>query len=194
MKEHLSQLTNNKHDNRFLQSVYTKYKNFEYRILGEFNTRQEAYTYEQQLLIEFFKEPFYTMLNAKAIGGDGASSKKPENRKKTSERMKASNPMSSSQTRIKLSEIKKEAWAAGVYSDRVAHSTESFKKQSESLKKFYASNPKNQSGANNPCAKAILNTETGEVYDTGVEAAKALGLKPAWISTLAKRGVKLKFV
>lgn len=67
-------------------------------------------------------------------------------------------------------------------------------KRSESLKKYYKENPKNQTGANNPNAKKLLNVLTGEVYVTGRDAGKALGLKSARISALAKEGKKLRFI
>ena len=66
---HCILLTKNKHYNKFIQRVYNKYKSISIDILFEFESREEAYKKEQELLIEFYKKPFYMMCHPKAIGG-----------------------------------------------------------------------------------------------------------------------------
>lgn len=52
-----------------MQRVYNKYRTFEIVKLYEFSTREEAYKKEQELLDEFYKQPYYTMEFPMATGG-----------------------------------------------------------------------------------------------------------------------------
>lgn len=69
MKNHLNALKENRHWNSYMQSVYNKHQSFEYEILFSFDTREEAYAKEQELLDLYFNKEGYTMLHPKAIGG-----------------------------------------------------------------------------------------------------------------------------
>lgn len=67
IKEHLKALEQNCHSNSFMQNVYNKYGNFNYRVLSYHNTREEAYIEEQKLLDEYFGKDGYMMQNPKAV-------------------------------------------------------------------------------------------------------------------------------
>ena len=66
---HLNLLTQNKHYNKYLQRVYNKYKTATFAILYEFETREEAYQKEQELLNLYFRQPGYVMESKFATGG-----------------------------------------------------------------------------------------------------------------------------
>lgn len=197
MSEHLGKLKAGKHYNNFIQKVYDKYASFNYRVLNSFFTREEAYQYEQMLLSEFYGAEGYTMLSNHATGfmsGDDHPNKAETFRKNQSQRMIQNNPMKDPYTaqkqRVSLKEYKK----VNPQNLDYLRTEGVLKKKSDSMKRYLKNNPKNQVGANNPNAKKILNVKTGEVYATGREACKALGYKAAWVSALAKKGVKLKFI
>ena len=197
MSEHLNFLEKKKHANVFMQNVYNKYKTFSYKILKSFKTREEAYFYEQNLLTECFKKPGYLMMSNVASGfptGDANPNKQNENRKNQSKRMVLNNPMKDPTVAKKKGETNSRQWKEDPKDISYLYAEDVCKKRRESLKKYYKENPKNQTGVNNPNAKKILNVKTGEIYNTGREAAAALGFKSAWISALARRGTKLRFI
>ena len=68
MSCHKSTLLKNKHWNSTMQNVWNKYQMFEYNILSEWSTREEAYKEEQRLLDLYFKKPFYMMQSPSAFG------------------------------------------------------------------------------------------------------------------------------
>jgi len=197
MSEHLNALKNNKHKNKFMQSVYNRYNSFSCFTLKTFMCREQAYNYEQQLLIKYYKQPDYLMLSNAAIGfpvGDAHPNKKIKFRNEQSKRMSLNNPMKNPTAVQKKIETNKRLWKENPKDISHLRSEEVCKKRQESLKEYYRKNPKNQIGANNPNAKKILNIQTGEIYQTGKEAGKALGVKSARISALVKEGKKLKFI
>jgi hypothetical protein len=197
MSEHLNLLKKEAHDNSFMQNVYNKYKTFSYTVLQCFLTREDAYGYEQQLLNEYYCKPGYLMMSNHATGfmsGDSHPNKSSAFRKAQSFRMKSNNPM-----RDLVSVAKKVATLKAYRLNNPQNldylrTDEVSKKRIDSLKQYYNNNPKNQKGINNPNAKKILNVQTGEIYNTGRDAAVSLGLKPSWVSTLAKKGIKLRFI
>lgn len=197
MAEHLNALKKEKHKNKFMQNVYNKYKVFSYNVIKSFETREQAYSYEQQLLHECSGMPYYMMLSNNASGfgtGDFHPNKKLEFRKAQSKRLALNNPMKDPVVAKKKGETNKKLWNENPRDISYLYSETVCKKRSESLKEYYKENPKNQTGANNPNAKKLLNVLTGEVYATGRDAGKALGLKSARISALAKEGKKLRFI
>jgi len=197
MSEHLNSLEKEKHVNRLMQNVYNKYRSFSYKILQSFETREEAYFYEQELLNEYFCKPGYLMMSNYATGymsGESHPNKKDEARKKQSKRLTLNNPMKDPRVQKKKAEANRKKWQEDPKDISYLYTEEVCKKRRESLKKYYKENPKNQTGSNNSNAKKILNVETGEIYNTGKEAAIALGFKSAWISALARKGIKLRFI
>ena len=68
MAEHISKLRLNKHANRKMQNTYNKYKEFSYLILHEFDSREEAYKKEQELLDLNFGKKEYLMCSNVACG------------------------------------------------------------------------------------------------------------------------------
>jgi len=66
---HLNLLTQNKHYNKYLQRVYNKYKTATFTILYEYETREEAYKKEQELLDQYYRQPGYLMESKFAVGG-----------------------------------------------------------------------------------------------------------------------------
>lgn len=197
MVEHLNALKKSKHKNKFMQSTYNKYKTFSYSIIKTFHTREQAYNYEQQLLLEYSGMPYYLMLSNAATGfatGDFHPNKKLEFKKAQAKRLSLKNPMKDPVVAKRKGETNKKLWMENPRDISYLHSEDVCKKRKESLKRYYRENPKNQTGANNPNAKKLLNILTGEVYATGKEAGKALGLKSARISALAKEGKKLRFI
>jgi len=197
MSEHLNSLKKKSHANRFMQNAHSKYKSFSYKILRSFETREEAYSYEQELLNQYFRSPGYLMMSNHATGhmsGEFHPNKKSEARERQSKRLALNNPMKDPAVQRKKAETNKKKWQEDPRDISYLYTEEVCKKRNESLKKYYRKNPKNQTGSNNPNAKRILNVETGEIYSTGKEAASALGFKPAWISALARRGTKLRFI
>jgi predicted GIY-YIG superfamily endonuclease len=89
MVEHKSLLRLNKHHNKHMQNVYNKYKHFSYTILYEFDTREEAYSKEQELLNENYGKNNYLMCSNSAIGapyGDASHMKLDEYKKAASEK------------------------------------------------------------------------------------------------------------
>lgn len=197
MSEHLRALKKNKHPNRCMQGAYNKYKTFSYIILQSFLSRDAAYEYEQTLLSEYYCMPGYLMMSNKATGfpaGDAHPNKQVNRRQAASKRLALNNPMKDPIVREKKAATNKRLWQECPKEISYLRSEEVCKKRANSLKMYYAHNPKKQTGGDNPNAKKILNVETGEIYSTGRDAAVALGFKPAWISTLAKKGVKLMFI
>lgn len=68
-RDHLRLLVQQKHYNQYLQRVYNHYQDFKTVVLFEFESREEAYEKEQELLIQFYGKQYYTMLQKSAIGG-----------------------------------------------------------------------------------------------------------------------------
>jgi hypothetical protein len=66
---HLNLLTQNKHYNKYLQRVYNKYKTATFVTLYEYETREEAYQKEQELLDQYYRQPGYVMESKFATGG-----------------------------------------------------------------------------------------------------------------------------
>lgn len=197
MCEHLGMLKSGKHYNHFLQGAYNNYKVFNYQILKTFSTRDEAYFYEQELLNEFYGKEGYTMLSNHATGfmsGDSHPNKAKKFRDNQSQRMKQNNPMKDPKVVEKQKESLRNYRKDNPQNLDYLRTEDVLKKKSESMKLYCKLNPKDQTGANNPNAKKILNVQTGEIYETGREACRALGYKPSWISTLAKKGKKLRFI
>jgi len=197
MSEHLRQLKSGKHANLLMQGAYNKYALFDFTILKTFSTREEAYQYEQILLNELCRTKGYLMMSNHATGfmsGKSHPNKAVEFRSNQSQRMIQNNPMKDPQIVEKQKTSLREHRKVNPQNLDYLRTEEVLKKKSESMKRYLEENPKNQKGANNPNARRILNVETGEIYDTGREACKALGYKAAWISTLAKKGKKLKFI
>ncbi|MBM3611267.1 MAG: hypothetical protein FJX18_07110 [Alphaproteobacteria bacterium] len=197
MAEHLNALKKDKHKNEFMQNVYTKYQDFSYSILKAFETRKQAYDYEQQLLLEYSGKPYFLMLSNAATGfalGNFHPNKKLEFRKAQSKRLSLNNPMKDPATAKKKGDTSRKLWKENPKDISYLYTKEVCEKRKKSLKKYYSENPKNQVGANNPNAKKLLNVITGEIYATGKDAGKAFGLKSARISALAKEGKKLRFI
>lgn len=197
MSEHLNLLKKETHYNIFMQNAYNKYKTFSYTILKCFLAREDAYGYEQKLLNEYYRKPGYLMMSNHATGfmsGDFHPNKSLAVRKAHSFRMKTNNPMKDPQIVKKQKTSLREYRKVNPQNLDYLRTDEVLKKKSESMKRYLEENPKNQKGINNPNAKKILNVQTGEIYNTGRDAAVSLGLKPAWVSTLAKKGIKLRFI
>lgn len=197
MSEHLRALRKNKHFNRCMQGAYNKYKTFSYVVLQSFVCRVAAYEFEQRLLSEYYGMPGFLMMSNKATGfptGDAHPNKQQDRKDAMSRRLALNNPMKDPVVQRKKAESNKKLWQESPKDISYLRSDDVCRKRTNSLREYYVLNPKNQTGAYNPNAKKILNVETGEIYATGRDAATALGFKPAWISTLAKKGVKLRFI
>lgn len=180
-----------------MQGAYNKYESISYTILGEFETREEAYKYEQRLLDECYRTTGYLMMSNNATGymsGDFHPNKEDSFRKAQSNRMKINNPSLNPVSKAKQIQALKDYHKNNFVDNSHLQKEDVRKKRNQSLQQYYKKNPKQQTGSNNPNAKRILNVKTGIVYSTGKEACEALGYKAAWISTLAKRGEKLRFI
>jgi len=66
MYNHLYLLKKGNHANLKMQNRYNKYKDFSYTLLFEFESREDAYTKEQELLDLYFGKEEYLMCNPKA--------------------------------------------------------------------------------------------------------------------------------
>lgn len=88
MNTHLSYLRRNVHSNSTMQNVWNKYKSFEFKILSEHNTREEAYNAEQLLLDFNFKKDFYMMQNPLAQGTAKGRVSPMKGRKQSAEHIK----------------------------------------------------------------------------------------------------------
>jgi predicted GIY-YIG superfamily endonuclease len=109
MSEHLNSLEMKKHANRFMQNAHSKYKSFSYKILRSFETREEAYSYEQELLNQYFRSPGYLMMSNHATGhmsGEFHPNKKSEARERQSKRLALNNPMKDPAVQRKKAETK----------------------------------------------------------------------------------------
>lgn len=197
LSEHLSLLKNNKHSNKLMQGAYNKYKSLTYTVLQAFETRKEAYEHEQVLLDEYYRSSGYLMMSNKATGwmsGECHPNKRSEFKLAQSNRMKVNNPSLNATSKAKQINSLKEYYKNNFVDNSHLQNQEIREKRANSIRLYYKENPKQQTGSNNPNAKRIMNIETGEIYATGKDAAVALGYKAAWISTLAKKGKKLRFI
>jgi hypothetical protein len=197
LSEHSSLLKLGRHPNKLMQGAYNKYQSLMYTILGTFATREEAYKYEQVLLDQYYKTSGYLMMSNNATGymsGESHPNKKDGFRLAQSNRMKINNPSLNAVTKARQISSLKEYYKNNFVDNSHLQKQEIKEKRVKSIRQYYKENPKQQTGSDNPNAKKILNVETGEIYATGKEAAAALGYKAAWISTLAKRGKKLRFI
>lgn len=66
---HLNLLIQNKHYNKYLQRVYNKHKTAKFTVLYEYETREQAYEKEQELLDQHYGQPGYVMESRFATGG-----------------------------------------------------------------------------------------------------------------------------
>ena len=82
---HLNLLTKNKHYNQFLQRTYNKYSTFKMIELCRFPTREEGYKKEQELLDQFYRQPYYMMEHPMSIGGSKPGKEHPNFGKKRPE-------------------------------------------------------------------------------------------------------------
>jgi hypothetical protein len=99
---HLNLLAKNTHYNKFLQKVYNKYSSFSITELYRFPTRGEGYEKEQELLDQFYRQPYYTMEHPMATGGSRPGYDNPNYGKKRPEH----------------SNTIKQKWEDGVYTNR----------------------------------------------------------------------------
>ena len=66
MYSHLYSLKKGTHSNNKMQNRYNKYKSFSYSVIFEFESREEAYLKEQELLDLYFGKEDYLMCNPNA--------------------------------------------------------------------------------------------------------------------------------
>ena len=166
---HKHLLEANKHYNRFLQRVYSKYKTFNVKVLYRFPTREEGYEMEQRLLDLHYQKPFYTMEHPKANGGSLKGNLNPNTGKK----------------RDGHSKIIKAKWEEGVYSNR---STQQWR-DSISKARTGKSYPKLQAACKKPkphLHKKIECITEGLVFNSLKEAAQYYKLLPGNISQSIK--------
>ena len=162
-------LDQNKHYNSFLQKVYNKHISFNYEIIASFSTRQEAYEEEQRILDLYFREPFYTMEHSKASGGS----------------LKGENNPNTGKVKPKHSELIKDKWSEGVYSQR---STQQWKDKL-SKARLGKSYPNLQAACKKPkphLHKKIECITEGLIFNSLKEASQYYKLLPGNISQSIK--------
>ena len=187
MKDHFRELAKGTHGNSIMQRAYLKYNMFEYEILSEYESREEAYLQEQLLLDKFFKKPYYSMQCASASGSGSGDKcimfgkKRPEQ----SQFMRFHNPMKNKKIARELGDKLK-----------IKYTTDDYKKKFQSLwtneKKIIQS--KKLSGASNGRSQKVLCIESGTVFLTIQDAAKFFNRSSATISRWNKNKIKVKFI
>lgn len=185
MAHHLRELSNNRHSNPFMQTVYNKYRSFNYKVIKECKTRDEAFNEEQILLDKYYGKPGYMMMSNKAYGSSSGKNsimwgkKRPDQ----AEFMRNNNPMKNEVVVKKISEKLK-----------VLYNTKEKKKQFSDL--WTEEKRKKQSithsGSKNGRAKKVTCLETGKIFNTINDAAVYFNRTVGTISEWNKKKIKVK--
>jgi hypothetical protein len=184
MRTHIRELQKGVHHNSIMQKAYNKYKSFEYKIIKECETREQAYEEEQILLDKFFKKPYYSMQCAKATGSGSGDKcimygkKRPDQ----SQRMRNNNPMHNPLVSENMRRQKIELYSSEEKRKEASLLWTEEKRKAQSI---------NKTGSKNGRATKVKCIETGKVFDTIKDASLHFNKSMATIRYWNRKKIKV---